>query len=291
MPNSPISALPEKTSLDDADEFAIVDSVVAATKRITAVNVTTDILGQISLLPDGTTATTQSSSDNSTKVATTAYVDSAVTGEDLWDRVGGGTPYLLPATATDEIGVSGTRIAKTWINAIDATTTVSGSLSTDSIQEKTTDNGVAIEGLAFQNDYLSKTGSASQGLTFDGSDNATFSGTLEVGGNIKSTVAATDGELSIENASSVETVKLNTNGLSFLRGGNLEVSGNIIQNVDTTDVSNPPTDAELDAAFGTPATVGTGFTTYIDDNGAGANFYQCVSDGTNWWTFTATKAV
>lgn len=61
--------------------------------------------------------------------------------------------------------------------------------------------------------------------------------------------------------------------------------------VDTTNVSNPPTDAELDAAFGTPATVGAGFTAYIDDNNADTNFYQVVSNGTSWWVFTGTKAV
>ena len=60
---------------------------------------------------------------------------------------------------------------------------------------------------------------------------------------------------------------------------------------DTTDVSNPPTDAEIDAIFGTPATVGSGFGRYIDDNGAGTNFYSVVSDGTNWWVFTGTKAL
>lgn len=61
--------------------------------------------------------------------------------------------------------------------------------------------------------------------------------------------------------------------------------------VDTTDVSNPPTDAELDSAFGAPATVGAGFVAFIDDNAGGANFYQVASDGTNWWISTFTKAV
>jgi len=60
--------------------------------------------------------------------------------------------------------------------------------------------------------------------------------------------------------------------------------------VHTDNVSNPPTDAELDAIFGAPGTVGAGFTAYINDNGDGNNFYQVVSDGTNWWIFTATKA-
>lgn len=61
--------------------------------------------------------------------------------------------------------------------------------------------------------------------------------------------------------------------------------------VDTSDVTNPPTDAELDSAFGTPATVGAGFMRFLDDNGAGSNFYMVASDGTNWWIFTGTKAV
>lgn len=69
------------------------------------------------------------------------------------------------------------------------------------------------------------------------------------------------------------------------------INGNLGQKVYTDDVSNPPTDAELDAIYGTPATVGTGFTSIIDDNGGGANFYRVVSDGTNWWIFTGTKAL
>ena len=49
-------------------------------------NVTGDLTGNVtatSVLADGVTATTQSSNDNSTKVATTAYVDAQVTAEDL----------------------------------------------------------------------------------------------------------------------------------------------------------------------------------------------------------------
>ena len=59
----------------------------------------------------------------------------------------------------------------------------------------------------------------------------------------------------------------------------------------TDDVSSPPTDAELDTAFGTPAAVGAGFVGVLDDNGAGAAVYLCASDGTNWWHSAMTKAV
>jgi hypothetical protein len=61
--------------------------------------------------------------------------------------------------------------------------------------------------------------------------------------------------------------------------------------VSTDNVTNPPTDAELDTAFGTPATVGAGFTALLDDNGAGTNVYHVASDGTNWWYAAMTKAV
>jgi hypothetical protein len=58
-----------------------------------------------------------------------------------------------------------------------------------------------------------------------------------------------------------------------------------------TDISTPPTDAELDAEFGTPAAVGDGYRAFIDDAGAGNNAYIIVSDGTNWWHVALTKAV
>jgi len=57
------------------------------------------------------------------------------------------------------------------------------------------------------------------------------------------------------------------------------------------NTANPPTDAQLDTAFGTPATVGDGFVGVLDDAGAGTAVYLCVSDGTNWWHALLTKAV
>ncbi|MCP4631769.1 MAG: hypothetical protein GY855_02505, partial [candidate division Zixibacteria bacterium] len=55
-------------------------------------------------LVDGVTGTTQSADDNSTKVATTAYVDSAVSEEDLWNRSG---TTISPKTAGDDITTTG----------------------------------------------------------------------------------------------------------------------------------------------------------------------------------------
>lgn len=59
----------------------------------------------------------------------------------------------------------------------------------------------------------------------------------------------------------------------------------------TANVSNPPTAAELNGLFTSPAAVGAGFEIFIDDNGSGTDFYRIVSDGSNWWIFTGTKAV
>lgn len=84
-------------------------------------------------------------------------------------------------------------------------------------------------------------------------------------------------------------------GNGFLFSALIETSGGdrdfpIRLQHDTTDVSNPPTDAELDAIYGTPATVGAGFFDSIDDNAGGANVYLVLSDGANWWTWAGTKA-
>ncbi len=58
----------------------------------------------------------------------------------------------------------------------------------------------------------------------------------------------------------------------------------------TNDVSNPPTLSELNIILGSASSVENGYTIYIDDNGAGSNFYQIVSDGSNWWIFSGSKA-
>jgi hypothetical protein len=57
------------------------------------------------------------------------------------------------------------------------------------------------------------------------------------------------------------------------------------------NTANPPTDAQLDAAFGTPAAVGDGYLALLDDAGTGNAVYLVASDGTNWWHLLMTKAV
>lgn len=59
--------------------------------------------------------------------------------------------------------------------------------------------------------------------------------------------------------------------------------------VSTADVSNPPTDAELDSAFGDPTTLGSGWCGVVDDNDAGTTFYHVCTTGNagEWFTSAA----
>lgn len=59
--------------------------------------------------------------------------------------------------------------------------------------------------------------------------------------------------------------------------------------VATNNVSNPPTDAELDSAFGTP-TANAGKIWVLNDNGADTNNYLVTSNGTSWLYLALTKA-
>lgn len=55
------------------------------------------------------------------------------------------------------------------------------------------------------------------------------------------------------------------------------------------DVSNPPTQLELNAIFGTAASAGAGFTAVLDDNGSNTNVYIIVSNGIGWWYIALTQ--
>ena len=61
--------------------------------------------------------------------------------------------------------------------------------------------------------------------------------------------------------------------------------------VSQDNVGNPPTDAQLDEAFGQPATVGAGFVAIVDDNGAGTAIWLVASDGASWWYEQLSQAV
>ena len=65
-------------------------------------------------LPNGTTATTQSANDNSTKLATTAYVDGKASGSSLWTLMPG-TPTRASNTTFTVTGDITTYVAKGMI--------------------------------------------------------------------------------------------------------------------------------------------------------------------------------
>lgn len=91
------------------------------------------------------------------------------------------------------------------------------------------------------------------------------------------------------------TVAVANADTDFETGTRLRIIGwktEAIGGLDNSDanVSNPPTDAELDSAFGTPASVGDGFAAIVDDNGADTAVWFVASNGTSWWTVAMTKA-
>lgn len=58
----------------------------------------------------------------------------------------------------------------------------------------------------------------------------------------------------------------------------------------TANVTNPPTDAELDSAFAAPANLPEGVLKLVDDNNAETAVYLVVPIGTSWWHVLLTKA-
>lgn len=80
-------------------------TIPAFTTSGIVLNNASGVLSTGTALPNGTTATTQSANDNSTKVATTAYVDSAVSGATVTPYTNhvlltSGTTWTVPAGVT-----------------------------------------------------------------------------------------------------------------------------------------------------------------------------------------------
>lgn len=69
----------------------------------------------------------------------------------------------------------------------------------------------------------------------------------------------------------------------------LHVNGDTKQKIHSSNVSNPPTDAELDTLFTSPASKGDGWTAYVKDSNSD-NLYQIMVVGTDWYIIGTTKA-
>lgn len=74
--------------------------------------------------------------------------------------------------------------------------------------------------------------------------------------------------------------------------GFVDATGAGVGTIQSTDNVNDtiPTDAELDTAFGTPATVGRGFIGTIDDASGETNAYLAFASDNSWFVLKFTKA-
>jgi hypothetical protein len=77
---------------------------------------------------------------------------------------------------------------------------------------------------------------------------------------------------------------------TFTAKGDFSTAGINTEQSVTNVHDTTPTDAELDTAFGTPATVGRGFIGTIDDNDASTIGYICWATDANWFWVIGTKA-
>lgn len=105
------------------------------------------------------------------------------------------------------------------------------------------------------------------------------------------TTAAT-GQRSLEwrNTAAVNrvTIAVANATTTFVAGTRLRIIGWRTEQVGGVEVSDgnisaTPTDAEVDAIFGTPASVGDGFNAIIDDGGAGTNVWKVYAKNNKWW--------
>lgn len=83
-----------------------------------------------------------------------------------------------------------------------------------------------------------------------------------------------------------EKIDLGSQSLRFNDGflsGILRAEGGVRVAYDDSDGTSPPTDAELDAIWGGPGTVGSGWLGVQHDAGGATGFRIIGSDGTNWY--------
>lgn len=168
-----------------------------------------------------------------------------------WNRVTGTPNYVIPVTAADDVGATGARITKGWFTDIEST-------------NMPTVGGTSINA----NGVLDLTSGEVTQLANIGAETIS---------------AAQWGYLG-----ALDQGLTTTSNATF---ADLTLTGDIKLKVYTDAVSNPPTDAELDLIFGTPITVGAGFSAIIDDGGTGTNVYQITTNGTNWYYTLMAKAV
>lgn len=113
---------------------------------------------------------------------------------------------------------------------------------------------------------------------------------IDVGSNLGGTVTTYGLYINDVDGDTEYAIYTNTTAPSVIKGIT-DFQAGLRTIIVTDNVSSPPTDAELDTAFGQPSTVGAGFVGIVNDNAAGTAEYICWSDGTNWFYAAGTKAV
>ena len=231
-------------------------------------NVTGDLTGNVtatSVLADGVTATTQSASDNSTKVATTAYVDAQVTGEDLdfGGDTGTGSVDLDSQTftiagTTNEIETSATGQTLTIGLPSSITVNVTGDLTGNASTATALETARTIGGVSFDGTAnISLPGVDTAGTQNTSGTAAGLSATLVVGSGGTGQTSYTDGQLLIGNSTGNTLDKA-----TLTQGSNVTITnGGGSITIAATD-----TNTEYTAGDGLDLT-GTVFSTDLKTNG------------------------
>jgi hypothetical protein len=236
------------------------------------VNVTGDVTGDLtgnvtatSVLADGVTATTQSASDNSTKVATTAYVDAQVTAEglDFGGDTGTGSVDLDSQTftiagTTNEIETSATGQTLTIGLPSSITVNVTGDLTGNASTATALETARTIGGVSFDGTAnISLPGVDTAGTQNTSGTAAGLSATLVVGSGGTGQTSYTDGQLLIGNSTGNTLDKA-----TLTQGSNVTITnGGGSITIAATD-----TNTEYTAGDGLDLT-GTVFSTDLKTNG------------------------
>lgn len=149
------------------------------------------------------TTTTQSQGDNSTKIATTAYVDAAVTAEDFWDRSG---TTLSPNTANDNVDIGTGNYIGGGIFKIDV--------------DGTAENAAGSLTLGAGNDA---------GIFFDGTDLVIITNGAGASGII---LDSEDDTVEIKGSGTLQAT-FDTGGLNLVSGDTYEINGTSVLSATT----------------------------------------------------------
>jgi len=226
----------ETVSTSGYDTTVALDTTVTGLVSVTSTDFVGDLTGDVtgdltgnvtatSVLTDGVTATTQSSGDNSTKVATTAYVATAVSASDTL------TEILANGNTT---------------GAYDIVVTAGQKITTDDIEETTAAAGVTIDSVLVKDNTVTAT-TFTGGLT----GNVTGNVTGDVTGNVTGDLTG-----NADTATALETARTIA-GNSFNGTANIDIALADLSNVASTAPGTGETLSWSGSAWA-PSTAGAG---------------------------------